>query len=83
MSLQDAKVDKSVDICGKICPYTVMDARDALKPMANGEVLEVIIDYEPAVKESIPNFCKKKGYPYEVVDIGSGKWKILIKKQEG
>jgi len=61
---------------------TVMGARDALKPLATGQVLEVIIDYEPAANESIPNFLKKKKYPFNVSEIETGKWKFLIEKND-
>jgi len=76
------KIDKLINISGKICPYTVMEVRDALKTMESGQVLEVISDYKPAAKESIPNFCEKKGYPIEVIDNPDGTFRLLIKKQE-
>ena len=49
-----SKVDQHLDIRGKICPYTLMDTRDALKEMKTGEVLEVLVDYEPAAMETEP-----------------------------
>lgn len=76
-----AMVSKSIDVKGKICPYPVMDVRNALKDMEKEEVLEVITDYEPAAFESIPNFCQKKGYPYETVERG-GEWSLFITKKE-
>jgi TusA-related sulfurtransferase len=82
MSLEDSKPDVTADLSGKTCPYTVMGARDALKPLATGQVLEVIIDYEPAANESIPNFLKKKKYPFNVSEIETGKWKFLIEKND-
>lgn len=71
-----------IDIRGKICPYTVMEVRDTLKGMERGQTLEVITDYKPAATESIPNFCKKKNYPIEVIDNNDGSFKLLIKKEE-
>jgi TusA-related sulfurtransferase len=82
MGLAGCKIDKVVDITGKICPYTVMETRDTLKTMQPGQVLEVITDYKPAATESIPNFCKKKNYPIEVIDNADGTFRLLIKKQE-
>lgn len=82
MGLTSYKIDNVVDISGKICPYTVMETRDALKTMENGQVLEVITDYQPAATESIPNFCKKKNYPIEVIDKADGTFRLLIKKEE-
>jgi TusA-related sulfurtransferase len=58
-----------------------MEVRDALKQMGSGEVLEVITDYKPAATESIPNFCKKKGYPIEAEE-KDGIWELIITKKE-
>jgi len=82
MSLEDTKPDITADLSGKTCPYTVMGARDALKPLETGQVLELFIDYEPAANESIPNFLKKKKYPYNVSKVEEGKWKFLIEKND-
>ncbi len=82
MDLKNAKVDKKIDISGKICPYTVIEARDTLKTLEPGQVLEVISDYKPAATESIPNLCKKKNYPIEVIDNADGTYRLLIKKEE-
>ena len=82
MELTITQIDKTVDISGAICPYTVMETRDALKTMEAGQVLELISDYKPAATESIPNFCRKKNYPNEVIDNGDGTYRLLIIKQE-
>ena len=82
MSLEDSKTAATADLSGKTCPYTVMGARDALKPLETGQVLELFIDYEPAANESIPNFLKKKNYPYNVSKVEEGKWKFLIEKND-
>ncbi len=80
MSLEHAIPTASTDLTGKTCPYTVMGARDALKPLQMGDILEVITDYEPAAQESIPNFLRKKDYPFTVAEYDSGKWRFLIEK---
>lgn len=82
MSLEDKKPDATVDLSGKTCPYTVMGARDALKPLDQGQVLEVIVDYQPAADESIPNFLKKKKYPFNVAEVETGKWRFFIEKTD-
>jgi TusA-related sulfurtransferase len=82
MSIINSQIDKAINISGKICPYTVMETRDILKTMEAGQVLEVLSDYKPAATESIPNFCRKKNYPIEVMDNGDGTYRLLIKKDE-
>ncbi len=76
------RVDRTIDIKGLICPYTLIETRDALKEMEKGQVLEVLCDYEPAAKTTIPNFCRKKGYPIEIMEEGEKLWRVLIEKSD-
>ena len=74
------KADKVIDVCGQICPYPQIITKAALKKLRPGDVLEVKIDYEPAVRTSIPAFCDKKGYPYEIRQIDKQIWLAVIQK---
>lgn len=81
MSGIKSRPSKSIDISGKVCPFTLIDTDRALKKMKRGEVLEVLSDYEPAVKSTIPSMCEKKRYAFDVKEIEKGKkWQMLIKK---
>ncbi len=82
MSLKELPIDKTVDIQGKICPYTLIETRDAMKTLGGGQVLEVLVDHPPAATETIPNFCRKKGYPFEIIDLGDKHFRLLIQKEE-
>ncbi len=81
-SLREKQPEQSVDIRGKICPYTLIDTRDSLKGLSKGQVLEVMCDYEPAAKNTIPNFCQKKGYSIEILQEADNLWRILIEKAD-
>lgn len=74
--------DKTIDIRGLICPYTLIATRDALKSMTKGQVLEVLCDNEPAATTTIPNFCQKKGYPLQVSQDHTQNWRLLIEKTD-
>jgi len=76
------KVDHQLDITGKMCPYTLMDTRDKLKELTQGEVLEVLVDFEPAAMMTIPNFCAKKGYPFQTIADGEGRWRLRIERTD-
>jgi tRNA 2-thiouridine synthesizing protein A len=76
------KVDAQLDITGKICPYTLIDTRDKLKELSEGEVLEVLVDFEPAAMVTIPNFCAKKGYPFQTIPDGEGRWRLRIERTD-
>ena len=81
MSSQFSSVDKSIDVRGKICPYPLIETREALKTMENKQVLEVITDHESAAKETIPNMCRLKNYLFEVVKENDF-FRVLIQKSE-
>lgn len=52
---------KTIDECGKICPYPDVDTMTTLKKMQKGEILEVLIDY-PLSVERIPRSAEKNGH---------------------
>ena len=58
---EEIKPTKTIDVCGKICPYPDLDTMSTLKKMQKGEILEVLIDY-PLSVERIPRSVKKKGH---------------------
>ncbi|MBC8496055.1 MAG: sulfurtransferase TusA family protein [Anaerolineales bacterium] len=58
---EEVTVTKTLDVCGKICPYPDMNTMTTLKKMAKGEVLEVLLDYPMSV-ERIPRTLKKQGH---------------------
>lgn len=76
------RLDRSIDIRGKICPYTLIETRDALKTMQQGQVLGVLCDYEPAALTTIPNFCQKKGYPLQTIEEGPGLWRLYVTRTD-
>ena len=59
-----------------------MGVMQALKSLGKGQILEVITDYAPAARESIPNFLKKKDYPFTVAEVDGGKWRVVIEKPD-
>lgn len=75
-------VTQSIDVRGQICPYPVMETRDALKRLETGQVLEVVCDYEPAALTTIPSFCEWKKYPLETVEEGPALWRLYIQRTD-
>jgi tRNA 2-thiouridine synthesizing protein A len=43
--MADPTPTKTLDVCGKICPYPDMNTMTTLKKMEKGEILEVLLDY--------------------------------------
>ena len=47
---------KAIDIRGKICPMTFVYAKINLEKMNPGELIDIILDFPPALK-NIPKSC--------------------------
>ncbi len=73
------KVDRRLDLRGKVCPYPTYDTRLTLNEMSTGQVLEVITDYYPA-RQTIPELMQELGYPCELVDGDKPVFRFIIRK---
>ncbi|MCS4541052.1 MAG: sulfurtransferase TusA family protein [Euryarchaeota archaeon] len=80
MALRDEKPTITVDVKGKVCPYPLLETKLTLKKMKSGEILEVIVDTEAAVKTSLPNLCQKEKHEFDCIEKSPGVWNIYIKK---
>jgi TusA-related sulfurtransferase len=69
---------KTLDVCGKICPYPDMDTMTTLKKMQKGEILEVLLDY-PLSVERIPRNLVKQGHRLLATEhLGGPNYRLLI-----
>jgi TusA-related sulfurtransferase len=73
------KVDRHLDLCGKVCPGPTFDTRMTLNEMAAGDRLEVVTDYYPA-KQTIPMLMRELGYPCELIDGDKPVFRFIIRK---
>ena len=75
------KINKTINIKGEVCPFTFVKSKLAIEQIKPGEVLEIILDHEPAV-ENIPRSMDNEGHKVlEVKKINDSDWKILIRKK--
>lgn len=73
--------DRTLDLRGDLCPITFAKTKIALEDMAIGQVLRVILDWEPAVS-NVPRSARM--YGDEVLQVhatGPGEWELLIRKR--
>ena len=72
---------RTIDLKGEVCPYTFMLTKLNLEEMNADEILEVTVDYPPAV-ENIPRSVKNQdlGEVLSVNKISGKVWKLTIKK---
>ncbi len=73
---------RRLDVTGKVCPYPTVETQKALDAMGWGEVLEVVSDYMPA-RTTIPYLCWQQKFPWEIVEEGNGRFRVIIKKETG
>lgn len=73
------RIDRRLDLCGKVCPGPTFDTRMALNEMAAGDRLEVMTDYYPA-KQTIPMLMRELGYPCELIDGDKPVFRFIIQK---
>lgn len=74
------KADRTLDIRGEVCPLTFVRSKLALEKMAPGEVLEIIVDHQPAAV-SVPRSMEREGQTVLGVEqVGEGQWRLLVRK---
>jgi len=76
-----ASADRSIDLRGDVCPITFAKTKIALEEMEIGQVLRVVLDWEPAVS-NVPRSAEIYGDEIlGVATLGEGEWAVLIRKR--
>lgn len=71
---------REIDLRGDVCPLTFAKTKIALEEMEVGQVLKVVLDYEPATR-NVPRSAAM--YGDEVLHVGAAGtllWEVLIRK---
>lgn len=69
-----------LDAQGEICPYPLVMAQKAMKPLAPGARLLVRVDYAKS-SEDIPRWASEAGHRVlEVRKTAPSQWEILLEK---
>lgn len=73
--------NRKIDLKGEVCPYTFVKSKLAMEEMRLGEVLEVIVDHEPAV-ENVPKSMQSEGQKVLTVEkLNGADWRMVFKKE--
>lgn len=73
--------NREIDLRGDVCPLTFAKTKIALEEMELGEVLRVILDYEPATR-NVPRSTAMYGDEVlQVASLGPALWEVLIQKR--
>jgi len=79
--LQVEKVGEGLyrlDTRGLVCPYPQLLVVRALNNLSSNDVLEVLIDNPPSVRD-IPPILKERGYKVDVIQLDNITWKMLVR----
>ncbi len=68
-----------LDVKGLACPLPVLRARKALKPLASGDVLEVLAT-DPGAVEDFKTFCQVTGHALLSSSEAGGVFRFEIRK---
>ena len=69
-----------LDVRGETCPYPMKKAMEAMERLAPEEILEVAVDHPPAI-ETIRMAANRFGFSMEVYPVGSGEWRLILRRQ--
>jgi TusA-related sulfurtransferase len=78
----EVEFDTEINLKGEVCPYTFVRSKLAIEEMLAGQVLRIIVDYEPATK-NVPRSMENEGN--EILDIdklNDSDWQIVVRKGE-
>lgn len=73
-------MEVKLDTCGKVCPFPLVDAKNAMEGLNAGDALVIEFDCTQAT-ESIPLWAAQNGYEvrdYEQLD--DARWTITVVK---
>lgn len=76
----EIKVDRTLDIKGQVCPYTFVRSKLAIEKINIGEVLEIVLDHEPA-SINVPKSMENEGQKVlKIEKTGEKEWHIFVRK---
>ena len=74
------KIHRNLDLKGEVCPYTFVKSKLVMEEMGVGEVLRVIVDFEPASKNIPKSFNIEGQSILKAEKINDTDWEIIIRK---
>ncbi len=73
---------REIDCRGLACPQPVLETKEALEGLSEGEVLRVLVDNEAAV-QNVSRFVSSQGYPLQVKEEAGYFILEVVKKGSG
>ena len=82
MEIEGIRIDDTVDITDKVCPFTFVKAKVAIDELEDGEVIAIRMnDGEPV--QNVPRSIKEEGHQIlKLVNNEDGTYNLIVKKVE-
>lgn len=75
-----SEFNNELNIKGEICPFTFVKSKLALEKMEKGQILRVIVDYEPAIR-NVPRSMEEQGHKVLSINkINDTDYEIIVEK---
>lgn len=79
--LKSKEPTQVLDVLGRVCPYPLVITKKTLEKTAGPTLLKVLCDAPASAEDTIPKYCDKQGFPFELIKIeDKGYWEIFIQK---
>lgn len=78
--VENVRADVTTDIVYMMCPMHLLKLEEHIKELENGQILEIITDYDGAL-EDIPGWCARTGNEFLGLEDSGDYYKFYIKKQ--
>ena len=78
----DLTPDKTVDTHGEVCPFPWVHAKKAMKKLKVGQVLRIIGDHAPALRNIPGNFSDDGQIVLRAEATGEVDWEVVVRKEK-
>jgi len=79
--LKSQTPSQTLDVLGRVCPYPLVLTKKTMEKSPGGTLLKVLCDAPASAEDTIPKYCEKQGFEFEVnKSEDKGYWEIFIKK---
>ena len=80
--IEESKIDKTLDVKGEVCPFPWVKAKKSLKKLQVGQVLRIVGDHGPALKNIPRGFTDEGQTVLKAESTGEVDWEIVVRKEK-
>lgn len=74
------EADAVLDCVGLYCPMPIIQTKERIDELSQGDVLEVIAD-DKGIVTDMPAWCKSTGHELLTIEERNGEWHVYVRKR--